>query len=370
MVPPPIADPQNLAATGPDWAAIGYDVFCPSCEYNLRGLIEPRCPECGYRFEWPEILDPAHRLHPYLFEHHPERNVWSYRRTFAGACRPKRFWTSLHLLQPSRPRRLLLYWLIGAVILLLVSPLLMVPDAIRVTRKMNDLRASQAAWMARYPKQFEALTQHWSPAGSPPLTYGDPAKGTQRVLPGGFPASTQAYLDTVYPSMTTWSCLKRDWATGIGNWRVTFPCWPFVPLVPLAWAWATAAALMLFQVSMRRSRLRPAHCLRCAVYCFDPMAWGLLLLLGGVLLIVVTERSNLFGISDAVAIRGAPWVIGATVVFGIWRLRAACQWYLRFTWPTATALATQVIALLAVFALLALLFPGVADVLFTSLCLT
>jgi hypothetical protein len=109
---------------------------------------------------------------------------------------------------------------------------------------------------------------------------------------------------------------------------------------------------------MRRSRLRPVHCLRCAIHCFDPMVWALLLLLGGVLLIEVTERSNPWGITDAVAIRWVLWVIGATVVFGIWRLRAACKWYLRFTWPTATALTTQVIALLAVFALLALLFPG------------
>lgn len=24
---------------------------CPGCEYDLRGQIEPRCPECGQRFE-------------------------------------------------------------------------------------------------------------------------------------------------------------------------------------------------------------------------------------------------------------------------------------------------------------------------------
>src|SRR5206468_900133 len=39
-----------------------------SCEYNLRGLSEPRCPECGYRFQWAELLESQGNKHPYLFE--------------------------------------------------------------------------------------------------------------------------------------------------------------------------------------------------------------------------------------------------------------------------------------------------------------
>jgi hypothetical protein len=27
-----------------------------------RGLAEPRCPECGYWFEWADLRDPAKRL--------------------------------------------------------------------------------------------------------------------------------------------------------------------------------------------------------------------------------------------------------------------------------------------------------------------
>jgi len=27
------------------------DIFCPSCSYNLRGLAENRCPECGSEFD-------------------------------------------------------------------------------------------------------------------------------------------------------------------------------------------------------------------------------------------------------------------------------------------------------------------------------
>src|SRR5437867_9803555 len=86
------------------------DVRCPLCDYNLRGLSEPRCPECGYQFVWDEVLDPARRKHPYLFEHHPEANVASFFRTLLGGLRPRRFWSSLLPVQPSRPRRLLMYW--------------------------------------------------------------------------------------------------------------------------------------------------------------------------------------------------------------------------------------------------------------------
>lgn len=32
---------------------------CPVCEYNLTGLSEPRCPECGQLFDWDELRRAA-----------------------------------------------------------------------------------------------------------------------------------------------------------------------------------------------------------------------------------------------------------------------------------------------------------------------
>lgn len=100
--------PMYLA---PDWPAIAEEIACPLCEYNLRGLAEPRCPECGFRFTWPEVLDPARRKHPYLFEHHREANLRSFWRTLAAGRRPKTFWTELNPAQRVHPGRLLLYWM-------------------------------------------------------------------------------------------------------------------------------------------------------------------------------------------------------------------------------------------------------------------
>ncbi len=37
----------------------GRDVFCPQCEYNLRGLDQPRCPECGLAIRFPTATDES-----------------------------------------------------------------------------------------------------------------------------------------------------------------------------------------------------------------------------------------------------------------------------------------------------------------------
>lgn len=79
---------------GPDWSQVEYDVNCPLCDYNLRGLVEPRCPECGFRFVWSEVLDPVRRKHPYLFEHHPRTWFRSFWKTLWAGWRPRRFWTT------------------------------------------------------------------------------------------------------------------------------------------------------------------------------------------------------------------------------------------------------------------------------------
>jgi hypothetical protein len=103
---------QPAASGPPDWARVTDEVRCPLCEYNLRGLIEPRCPECGYRFAWPEVLDIARHHHPYSFEHHPRTPFRSFWRTVWAGGRPRAFWTDMNPAQKVRLRLLLFYWLI------------------------------------------------------------------------------------------------------------------------------------------------------------------------------------------------------------------------------------------------------------------
>src|SRR4051812_9296702 len=100
----------------PAWDSIRHDVRCPLCDYNLRGLTDPRCPECGHRFDWAVVTDPNRRLHPYLFEHHPERNIPSFSQPLGGPLRPRRFWDSLPASQPIRPGRMRLYAVLAALV--------------------------------------------------------------------------------------------------------------------------------------------------------------------------------------------------------------------------------------------------------------
>ena len=91
------------------------DILCPLCEYNLRGLTEARCPECGHRSTWEELRNRP-PTHPYLFEHHPRRNLWSFLRTTLGSLRVIRFWRGVLPTMSIRAGRLLLFGLMVTVI--------------------------------------------------------------------------------------------------------------------------------------------------------------------------------------------------------------------------------------------------------------
>jgi hypothetical protein len=57
------AHPRHMASGpiggAPCWDRIQFDVRCPTCAYNLRGLLDPRCPECGKSFDWRGLIAEA-----------------------------------------------------------------------------------------------------------------------------------------------------------------------------------------------------------------------------------------------------------------------------------------------------------------------
>lgn len=237
------SSPPAQTATGPHWEAITEEILCPLCDYNLRGLIEPRCPECGYKFAWPELIDPAQRLHPYLFEHHPERRVWSFWKTLSAGLRPRRFWRALHPAQPSYPKRLVLYWAFSVVPLLLTIPSNIGALAIAIRRENLPVRVQQRARLS-HPRNSEWLKSTVEEYGS-----------------------LDNYLDANFP--VEWPSVLRFVLTyGENLVSLASPAAIFI-----AWPWLSLFGLFLFQISMRRARIRRAHVMRCVCYSSDIGCW-------------------------------------------------------------------------------------------------
>jgi hypothetical protein len=301
---------------------------CPLCDYDLRGLVDPRCPECGYAFDWNDLRDPARRKHKYLFEHHPERNVSSFLRTAIGGLRPRKFWSGLLPSQPSRPRRLIVYALV-IVLSGLVPPAAM--TAFAAARAWSDMSRNRARMAMTLSVQ---RTRPWfgvrGAAGAPT---------TQEVLDAVAPEPT---LARVRQALEDRRFARTLHANG----------------VLLLWPVLTLAALMIFVISMRRARLRRVHFVRCVVYSADALLWGNLLLT--LAIVGYLLRPLLLGPTPGPPPQHlystAASLVGIAVLIAfIYRLIVAVRTYLRFDHPTSTVLATQAIVVLAMLILLVVL---------------
>ena len=285
----------------PDWQTQSADVHCPLCNYNLRGLAEPRCPECGYQFTWPELLDPARRRHAYLFELHQESNFKSFWKTAFHSLRPRKFWLTLRADQPSVPRRLFLYWAISAFVTL-------------------------AAITSEYAMHVF-------------VTNDDRLRGIRSVFGANTPHFPLDWaLETVLPTLA-------------------------MGAVVLMWPWITFLSLLVFRKSMRRARVMRIHVARCVVYCSDIALWvGIAEIITNVVRVSTYLWSVLVPTPSGSA--GTPagyysprydvdtwnpfpfwfWVV-AGVIF-MFRLMDAYGRYLRFRHVVVTILLTQVIVVL------------------------
>lgn len=209
---PTIAADAKLSPGAPDWRLVQKDPCCPLCSYNLRGLIDPQCPECGYRFVWPEILTASETRHPYLYEHHPERNVRSFLRTIIAGTMPRRFWRTLtarHAIDLARQQS---YYVATVCVPLVVA----LPAVVLWATFTVFLTSSGRFASSRLPRSWTIVAQ---------------------------------VVDVIH----------------IG------PFWPRFGMVATAilWPWITFASLMIFRGSMRRAAVTAGHVCRCVVYCFD-----------------------------------------------------------------------------------------------------
>jgi hypothetical protein len=283
---------------------------CPLCRYSLRGLASaehPRCPECGYRFEWAELLGARQHAHRYLFEH--QRGFRAFVYTLVGGMMPRRwFWTSLNAGHQIVTRRLVRYWFLTALLILLTGA-----AGTFVTRAVTT-----------YRQAYVWTPISWRTARA--RTYSGPRLDAQFFRQVAQQAFSQDTLEL------------------------------YLIAAALAWPWLTFAALSVYQASMRRARVRPGHVLRCSIYCGDVFVWtGVALLALGALRYYDLISVNRIW-DNRLAARQTLACFG--VVFGVagYRLGVAYRRYLRFDRPWASAVASQVLVFLLLVTVLSLVY--------------
>jgi hypothetical protein len=149
-----------------------------------------------------------------------------------------------------------------------------------------------------------------------------------------------AYNAVVYPLWPSWDAAAMTWQhMRYYNWATS---WALIILA--SWPWLTFAALMVFQVSMRRVRLRPIHVLRCVVYAGDLMIWvsvAMLVAIGVEMYrdsALAAQRYNI-GPANMFLVCAMPF---ALLVLAM-RVAFAYRLYLRFRHAIAVAITSQVI---------------------------
>lgn len=302
----------------PDWNTIDREILCPLCDYNLRGLVEPRCPECGHLSRWAELLDVERWRHPWLFEHRGKNPIARLFRTFRNSLFPRRFWEQVKPTHLPHAGRLILYWF-------LVSLLFVLPLACMVATKVGYV------YWQRYQDRQAMIARA-----------GDPRYQAQVQRAGGI----QNYLATRVPYMPLGYAIRY----GLEIEREQWYALRAVMVGCLAWPWLTALSLLIFRQTMRQASINTVHVFRCAIYSADAIFPLALVLVPVVVLRADWIRYQYARFSMATVIPlmepVSLLVIGICLLVLAWRLHLAYGKYLRFPNSFATCLASQIIVAL------------------------
>lgn len=322
------ADPSRPVDHTPQNISAAEDLFCPICAYNLRGVSDPRCPECGLTFTWEDMRDPRRRLHAYLFEHHPERNVWSFVRTLLGGLWPPRFWSRLNPLQRVDVPRLILYWKLNAAILLVCLLVFVTMMVVQYNHANENARNDVISQMARMPWYRTQMNDFYK---------------------RNFNGSQDKYFETYFP-IGIGSALYRQRGELFWTLALTFQV--------LAWPWLSYLSLVSFRHSMKRVNKGRIHVLRCCIYSLDFLTFiAALVALANALwrILLIFDNGKILGFvrswvpSPLPSEEMAPILDGMMIaLFAGWRLYVAGKRYMQFNNPLATVVASQMLAFLLI----------------------
>jgi len=294
-------------------------VSCPLCDYDLRGLPQPRCPECGFEsVSWEVLREQVRTTHPYLFEHQSRRGTRAFVRTAAEGLRPVRFWTSVRPYHAIRPRRLLLYWMICSAIVLVPCVMSFAQGWIELSSQMSSLRARQTRF------------------------YQSPAMAAERQRLVQQFGSLDRAMDYWVPAPPSWRFFAN-----LVRYNIAITLLLAIAFAAIVWPWVIVLSLRLFRTTLRQARIRTWQLIRCAIYSADAVIWLVPLLLA-MFAWTVNHPMPWRGMGASYDWRQlASWyVIGifAFLVLTAVRLAIALRRYLQLRHAAATAVLVQLIA--------------------------
>jgi hypothetical protein len=299
MISDEAAGPHASADDGaapPDWDSLEREVLCPLCEYNLRGLSEARCPECGHRSSWAELLAVTEEQ-PWFFETAKRRKLAALVKTWVLSLAPVQFWKRVRPQQRPRLLRLMVYLLASWLFTLLFGI---------------------HTYLHVYVKQMEHV--YWIHPNT--INWG-------RVRPVSYPS---------FP----WDPTLLD-----PNLRWQFEIEVFSAVAMALWPLLTIATLAIFQQSLRRAQINPGHVLRAAIYSSDVnvlLTIGLSTWIWRLPMTWTFYRGQTLMLNPRIF-----WPILAVTIVVTYRLWTAYRLYMRFPHALATAIASQVIVALVLY---------------------
>lgn len=292
-----------MTEAGPNWERIGRTICCSRCGYELRMLSEPRCPECGFLFDWRQLLtavytEQAGTYYEQNWTRHPFRAVF---RTFFRSLRPAKFWSSVSIHERIQPKPLYALTLAACIgFFVTLHGLAWIIAAV-----------ARAATMLMVPRT-------------------------------GLTPSYRAAIAMRVQMVTSDIAAPR----GLDNY------WMIVPGLILMLILGTHFMLGIFRQTLRRCRVRPEHLLRV-------LAYSSLAGLAGYAAIAVTVIAVLFGLGARADLAALCGLVG--VFYWIWHIRTGLRVYLGLPRSFLLAATSVGVAHLAALTLLTVVQAGVLN---------
>lgn len=346
------------------------DLNCPVCDYSLRGLPEPRCPECGYAFEWEELRQRAENRRKWFYEH--AETFKSHLKTRWRSLRPWSFWRDIQAYTFANPRRLARYQWVTLAMVLVASTVMALPMVLgEIARQLpnpNRIRTATTLPTSGYYQLLQTQPVYTFVTVGPPST--GPAR-RRRVAPttpqptlGALSAAPPPQPGTMFQPVPvsppqfsyTYVVLPNPWIGWIQRFAVRRSSATATSHALAGCGVAMSLALLalprlywrVLRLTVMRANIKAVHLTRVNAYTVDAVPW--LMVVAGLAEVGWTAVFGMpywtsgdftFAVLHAMLIPSI-LVTGVTL-----RLASALRRYVRFPHAWPVALAFGLMALLA-----------------------